>query len=33
MLGSSSFCLVANGLAAMILGVFYLVVDVWRWQK
>jgi predicted acyltransferase len=30
---TSSFCLVASGCAAGMLGVFYLVVDVWRWQK
>jgi predicted acyltransferase len=30
---TSSFCLLASGCAAMTLGVFYLVVDVWRWQK
>lgn len=30
---TSSFCLVASGCSAMLLGVFYLVVDVWRWQK
>ena len=30
---TSSFCLVASGFAAMMLGVFYLLVDVWRWQK
>jgi predicted acyltransferase len=32
-LWTSSFCLVASGFSAMILGVFYLVVDVWRWQR
>lgn len=32
-LWTSSFCLVASGFSAMMLGVFYLVVDVWRWQK
>jgi predicted acyltransferase len=30
---TSSFCLVASGCSAMLLGVFYLVVDVWRWQR
>ncbi len=30
---TSSFCLVASGFAAMMLGAFYLIVDVWRWQK
>jgi predicted acyltransferase len=30
---TSSFCLVASGTAAMLLGLFYLVVDVLRWQK
>ena len=30
---TSSYCLVASGCSAMMLGVFYLVVDVWRWQK
>ena len=30
---TSSFCLVASGCAAMLLGGFYLIVDVWRWQK
>jgi predicted acyltransferase len=28
-----SFCLVASGVSAMFLGVFHLLVDVWRWQK
>jgi predicted acyltransferase len=28
-----SFCLVASGVSAMFLGAFYLVVDVWRWQR
>ncbi len=28
-----SFCLVASGISAMLLGLFYLFVDVWRWQK
>ena len=32
-LWTSSFCLVASGCSAMMLGVFYLIVDVWRWQK
>jgi hypothetical protein len=32
-LWTSSFCLVASGFAAMMLGAFYLIVDVWRWQK
>lgn len=32
-LWTSSFCLVAGGFSAVILGVFYLVVDVWRWQR
>ena len=30
---TSSFCLVASGCASMLLGVFYLLIDVWRWQK
>jgi hypothetical protein len=30
---TSSFSLVASGCAALLLGVFYLIVDVWRWQK
>jgi predicted acyltransferase len=30
---TSSFCLLASGCSAMLLGIFYLVVDVWRWQK
>lgn len=30
---TSSFCLVASGVSAMALGVFYLVIDVWRWQR
>jgi predicted acyltransferase len=30
---TSSFCLLVSGGSAMLLGVFYLVVDVWRWQK
>jgi predicted acyltransferase len=29
---TSSFCLVASGFASMMLGAFYLIVDVWRWQ-
>lgn len=28
-----SFCLVASGVSAMLLGAFYLIVDVWRWQR
>ena len=28
-----SFCLVSGGFSAVMLGAFYLVVDVWRWQK
>jgi predicted acyltransferase len=32
-LWTSSFCLVAAGFSAMLLGVFYLVVDVWRRQR
>lgn len=32
-LWTSSFCLVASGFSAMMLGLFYLVVDVWRRQK
>jgi predicted acyltransferase len=30
---TSSFCLVASGFASMMLATFYLIVDVWRWQK
>jgi len=30
---TSSFSLVAGGFAAMLLGVFYLVVDVWQWRR
>ena len=30
---TSSFCLVASGCSAMILGVFFLIVDVWQWRK
>jgi len=30
---TSSFCLVASGFASMMLGAFYLIVDVLRWQK
>ena len=32
-LWTSSFCLVASGFSAMMLGVFYLIVDVWRRQR
>jgi predicted acyltransferase len=32
-LWTSSFVLVAGGYSAMLLGVFYLVVDVWRWRR
>lgn len=32
-LWTSSFCLVAAGFSAIMLGVFYLVVDVWRRQR
>lgn len=32
-LWTSSFCLVASGFSAMLVGIFYLVVDVWRWQR
>ena len=28
-----SFCLVSGGFSAVLLGLFYLFVDVWRWQK
>jgi predicted acyltransferase len=28
-----SFCLVSGGFSTVMLGAFYLVVDVWRWQK
>lgn len=28
-----SFCLVSGGFSAVMLSAFYLVVDVWRWQK
>jgi predicted acyltransferase len=30
---SSSFVLVATGYSAIFLGVFYLVIDVWQWQR
>ncbi|HEY2574631.1 MAG TPA: DUF5009 domain-containing protein [Verrucomicrobiaceae bacterium] len=30
---TSSFCLVAGGISAMLLAVFYQIVDVWRFQK
>ena len=30
---TSSFCLVASGFSAILLGAFYLVVDVWRRQR
>ena len=30
---TSSFCFVAGGYSAMLLGLFYLVVDVWQWRK
>jgi predicted acyltransferase len=29
---TSSFCLVASGFSAVLLAMFYLVVDVWRWR-
>ncbi|MFZ4767648.1 MAG: acyltransferase family protein, partial [Roseimicrobium sp.] len=32
-LWTSSFCLVASGFSAMLLGVFHFVVDVWRRQR
>lgn len=32
-LWTSSFCLVASGFSAILLGLFYLVVDVWRRQR
>ncbi|RFC45279.1 MAG: putative acyltransferase/Predicted acyltransferase [Verrucomicrobia bacterium] len=32
-LWTSSFCLVASGFSAMMLGMFYLLVDVWRRQR
>ena len=32
-LWTPSFCLVASGVSAILLGTFYLLVDVWRWQK
>ena len=28
-----SFCLVASGFSAMLMGAFYLVVDVWNWRE
>ncbi|HWA87101.1 MAG TPA: heparan-alpha-glucosaminide N-acetyltransferase domain-containing protein [Opitutus sp.] len=31
-LWSSSYCLLVGGCSAMLLGVFYLVVDVWGWR-
>jgi predicted acyltransferase len=30
---SSSYVLVAGGYSALLLGFFYLVIDVWNWQK
>jgi predicted acyltransferase len=30
---TSSFCLVSGGFASILLGVFYLVVDVWQWRR
>ncbi len=30
---SSSFVLVAGGFSSILLGIFYLVVDVWNWQR
>jgi len=30
---TSSFCLVASGFSAIVLAMFYLVVDVWCWRK
>ena len=30
---SSSYVLVAGGYSAILLGVFYQIVDVWKWQK
>ena len=30
---TSSYVLVAGGFSAILLGVFYHIVDVWRWQK
>lgn len=30
---SSSFCLVASGCSALLLALFYLIIDVWRYQK
>lgn len=30
---TSSFSLVSGGFSTILLGVFYLVVDVWRWQR
>lgn len=30
---TSSFCLMASGFSAIVLAMFYLVVDVWRWRK
>jgi predicted acyltransferase len=30
---SSSFCLTAAGYSAMLMAVFYLIVDVWKWQR
>ncbi|WP_044135029.1 acyltransferase family protein [Verrucomicrobium spinosum] len=32
-LWTSSFCMVAAGFSAVLLGLFYLVVDLWRWQR
>jgi len=30
---TSSYVLVAGGYSALLLGLFYLVIDVWKWQK
>lgn len=30
---TSSYCLLSSGCSMVMLGMFYLIVDVWRWQK
>ncbi|HRP03889.1 MAG TPA: DUF5009 domain-containing protein [Opitutaceae bacterium] len=32
-LWTSSYCLVASGASAALLGVFYMIIDVWKWQR
>jgi len=30
---TSSYCLVASGASAALLGAFYMIIDVWKWQR